>query len=130
VSGAIRLQVIRGGLAATAALCFVVGNLLAMHHAAAMLHVPDLTGALVHASAVAAALPCAGPDLHGQRDHDVDAGRCAVLTALHHPASPIAGPQVAIAPRFARLADRAASHPIAAATPDVLGLAPKTSPPA
>lgn len=130
VPGAIRLQ--ERVLAAVAALTLVLVGLLGRGHAAAVAHVEDTAGRLVHAEndeALAAHdRTTAATHIHEHDPgHHADSGACSLLAVAHQVA--IATPHLAAVPLVHEQA--AAAFELASATRVTAQyrLAPKTSPP-
>lgn len=116
-------------IAAVTAVWLVVCGVLAAHHEATVRHVRDAAGGYVHGKALSGHHTGHDSDIHGQRNPDADAGDCALLTALHQPATGgVAAPAVTLAAHAIRVADppRTAAVVVAAT---LYRLAPKTSPP-
>lgn len=117
-------------MAALACLVLVTCGLLQAHHAAAVPHVRERSGQIVHGAAASLQSPSAARDtwinVRGAALHEHRA--CAMASCLHSPAAPGAGTLTDISPRVSVSIER----PRAVHGPSLLHLyrlAPKTSPP-
>jgi len=115
-------------VAAVAAAVLILVGWLGAHHRAAVAHVHDPSGSLVHAAELADHHAAdTATHLHGRADHRDAPGACTLLATLH--ARPTAGPAVAAVADAAILP---APPPAIALVPPAIAtyrLAPKTSPP-
>jgi hypothetical protein len=116
-------------IAAATALWLVVCGVLAARHEATVAHVRDAAGSYVHGKALVGNHDGHNSDVHRQRRPDADAGECALLTALHQPASADVTPPAVVTTARATHVRHIASSACSTIAAVVYRFAPKTSPP-